>query len=124
MGMYEEESKLDYENYSSFCDKLMKKYIDQFSSVFIMFVMSKAAREPLSYGDLYVEELEEFIDFRETMPLWEESDIDMLGEILVDGVYNYCLEVSGKFPTHSKIYYAQRWASNIETGLKLAGLRI
>ena len=124
MAVYENDAELDYENYSKFCDRIMKRYVDQFASVFIMFALSKAAREPLSFGDLYTEELDEYIDFEDTMPLWEEGDIEALGEIFVEGIYNYCVDVSGKFPTHSKIHYRQRWATNIETGLKSVGLRV
>ena len=101
----------------------MKRYVNQFSSVFILFTISKAMREPLSYGDLFVSELEDFIPFDETMELWEVGDIDTLGEILVDGVFNYCLHVSGKYPTQSTIYYEQLWRNNIEKGLKSVGLR-
>lgn len=115
--------ELGADDRSEVCDDIVRNYVDEYASFFILCAFSKRLHEPFSYGDLYNPELEDYINFQETLELWEDEEAEDLGEIIVYGLFNYCIDSTGKFPYKSQEFYHNLWKKNIVTGMKALKMR-
>ena len=68
--------ELGADDRSEVCDDIVRNYVDEYASFFILCAFSKRLHEPFSYGDLYNPELEDYINFQETLELWEDEEAE------------------------------------------------
>lgn len=117
-----ESISLTKDNYSRTADRIVKKYVDKFSSCFILYSFSYSVGEKFDYSYIYTPELEDYIDFEKTIPYWEKLDKGTLIDMIIPSLFEYCEESSHTIPHKTEDDYKEMWNRNISTGLKKLGI--
>lgn len=113
-----ESIRLMEDNHSKTADILVKRYIDNYSSCFILCAYSKEIDEDFDFSLILKTELENYIDFEGTVSLWERLDKGTLADVIVAGIFDFCEDSTQTIPYNSEDYYKELWHSNIDKGLK------
>lgn len=117
-----ESIRLTKDNYSRTADRIVKKYVDKFSSCFILYSFAYSVGEKFDYSYIYTPELEDYIDFEKTIPYWEKLDKGTLIDMIIPSLFEYCEESSHTIPHKTEDDYKEIWNRNINTGLKKLGI--
>lgn len=105
-------------------DAIVKKYLDQFASCFIMFAFARKVKEPMDYSALFVKKLDPYIDFADTLEFFEDNEAEILFDLMFRGLCDYCVATVGKMPTKSAAYWESRWKKNIATGMRALKMKL
>ena len=117
-----ESIRLKDDSHSRTADRIVKQYVDKFSSCFILYSFSHSVGEKFDYSYLYTPELEDYIDFEKLIPYWEKLDRGSLIDVIIPGLFDYCEESSHTIPYKTEDDYRELWNRNIDTGLKKLGI--
>lgn len=109
--------------YSEACEKIARDYVDKLSSFFLLCLVARKAKEDFNFEDLYIEELDGYVNYYETLTLWENVKLSELQDIYIEAIFSYIYDATEKLPINDYEYFKNRWTTNVKTGIKSLGLR-
>lgn len=109
--------------YSEVCEQIARDYVDKLSSFFLLCLIARKSKEEFNFDDLYIEELNGYVNYYETLQLWENVKLSELQDIYIEAIFSYLYDATEKLPINDYEYFKERWTNNVKTGIKSLGLR-
>lgn len=109
--------------YSEVCEQIARDYVDKLSSFFLLCLIARKSKEEFNFDDLYIEELNGYVNYYETLQLWENIKLSELQDIYIEAIFSYLYDATEKLPINDYEYFKERWTNNVKTGIKSLGLR-